>query len=103
MKGNTAKREEKARIPVPEGVCYYVRSLYYDRDGLRLLNTHMARTEGYDKARRREYLKRYMETNREYMTAFDEMCKEYAGAYLGGGFEFELSFLTEEIVVWRRV
>ncbi len=101
-KSLSTDREVVARIPVPDGVCYYVRMLYYDRDGLRVLVTHLSRTDGCTREKCRETVERYVEVNREYMMAFHEMCAEYASEYLGGMYELELSFLTEEIVVWRR-
>lgn len=92
------------RIPIPEELVNYIEILHFDVSGLRVLNRQIIASDNYDTETYKKFLLQYRNANREYMEAFNELIrtcgKDYAREL---GYEFEVSFITDELIVWKVV
>lgn len=85
---------------IDAGVCEYINMLHYDKEGLKVLNSHIARAGGYDEETFRKYVERYQAACRRYYIAFNELCgaavpKEYRdGARYQAVLQFDTGILS---------
>lgn len=94
--------EEIKRIRIDEGTLGYLMALRSEREGLRVLNCQLIRAgdnkgEGYGR-----FMAEYKTACLTWDTAYMELVKDLAGDCVGPGYGSEISFLTGEIILYRK-
>lgn len=94
--------EEIKRVKLPEELSAYLQMLFYEREGLRVLNAQLIRSgdnagPGYE-----HFLEEYRRACAAFGAAYDLAAKEFIPDLLGREWASEVSFRTGEFIVYRR-
>lgn len=94
--------EEIARVKLPEELSAYLQMLFYEREGLRVLNQQLIRSGDNAGAGYERFLEEYRRACAAFGAAYDLAAREYIPHLLGREWVSEVSFLTGELIVYRR-
>lgn len=94
--------EEIKRVKLPEELAAYLQMLYYEREGLRVLNAQLIRSgdnagPGYE-----HFLEEYRRACAAFGAAYDLAAGAHIPRLPGGEWVSEVNFLTGELIARRR-